>query len=167
MSWTDQRVELLKKLWANGLSAQQIADELDGTTRNAVIGKVHRLKLSGRAKSPPRTPRSRKPRAPVLQAPNLFDKKAALALTLKEATEMEDMETLIPQGQRCTMLELNEDTCRWPVGDPADLFRRPEEFYFCGGKTLSVLPYCNYHSRCAYQPMSERPRRRSSRPPYR
>ena len=52
MSWTEERVELLKKLWADGLSASQIAAELGGITRNAVIGKVHRLGLSGRAKSP-------------------------------------------------------------------------------------------------------------------
>ena len=52
MSWTDERVEMLKKLWADGLSASQIAAELGGITRNAVIGKVHRLGLSGRAKSP-------------------------------------------------------------------------------------------------------------------
>src|SRR5260370_21503950 len=63
MSWTDERVETLKKLWADGLSASQIAAELGGITRNAVIGKVHRLGLSGRAKSPSSTaPRPRKPR---------------------------------------------------------------------------------------------------------
>ena len=62
MSWTDERVELLKKLWADGLSASQIAGELGGITRNAVIGKVHRLGLSGRAKAPSSaTPRARKP----------------------------------------------------------------------------------------------------------
>src|SRR3954464_10249800 len=64
MSWTDERVELLKKLWADGLSASQIAAELGGVTRNAVIGKVHRLGLAGRAKSPSSAaPRPRKPRA--------------------------------------------------------------------------------------------------------
>src|SRR3954463_9470821 len=64
MSWTDERVELLKKLWTDGLSASQIAAELGGITRNAVIGKVHRLGLAGRAKSPSSaTPRPRKPRA--------------------------------------------------------------------------------------------------------
>ena len=63
MSWTDERVELLKKLWADGLSASQIANELGSVTRNAVIGKVHRLGLSGRAKSPSSSaPRQRKPR---------------------------------------------------------------------------------------------------------
>ena len=64
MGWTDERVELLKKLWADGLSASQIAAELGGITRNAVIGKVHRLGLSGRAKSPSSTsPRPRKARS--------------------------------------------------------------------------------------------------------
>src|SRR5215510_11395864 len=64
MGWTDERVELLKKLWADGLSASQIAAELGGITRNAVIGKVHRLGLSGRAKSPSSAaPRPRKARA--------------------------------------------------------------------------------------------------------
>ncbi len=64
MSWTDERVETLKKLWADGHSASQIAAELGGITRNAVIGKVHRLGLSGRAKSPSSAaPRPRKPRA--------------------------------------------------------------------------------------------------------
>src|SRR6188472_1916212 len=67
MSWTDERVELLKKLWADGLSASQIAGELGGITRNAVIGKVHRLGLSGRAKAPSSSvPRQRKPRAPSM-----------------------------------------------------------------------------------------------------
>src|SRR4030081_2846895 len=66
MNWTDERVETLKKLWADGLSASQIAAELGGITRNAVIGKVHRLGLSGRAKSPSSSaPRPRKARPPA------------------------------------------------------------------------------------------------------
>ena len=69
MSWTDERVELLKKLWADGLSASQIAGELGGITRNAVIGKVHRLGLSGRAKSPSSSaPRPRKARSAFAHA---------------------------------------------------------------------------------------------------
>src|ERR1700691_4762226 len=67
MSWTDERVELLKKLWSDGLSASQIAAELGGITRNAVIGKVHRLGLPGRAKSTSSTaPRPRKARSPSM-----------------------------------------------------------------------------------------------------
>ena len=65
MGWTEERVELLKKLWAEGLSASQIAAQLGGVSRNAVIGKVHRLKLSGRARSTSSAPRAKKaPRAP-------------------------------------------------------------------------------------------------------
>ena len=67
MSWTDERVELLKKLWTDGLSASQIAAELGGITRNAVIGKVHRLGFSGRAKPSSSTPRARKPRSHMLR----------------------------------------------------------------------------------------------------
>src|ERR671912_55021 len=77
MSWTDERVELLTKLWSDGLSASQIAGELGGITRNAVIGKVHRLKLSGRAKAPSSAaPRPRNPRAPTT-----FPSRAARPLT--------------------------------------------------------------------------------------
>src|ERR1043166_5233191 len=68
ITWTDDRVELLKRLWAEGLSASQIAGELGGITRNAVIGKVHRLGLSGRAKpSSSGAPRARKPRSHMLR----------------------------------------------------------------------------------------------------
>src|SRR5450432_3230555 len=88
MTWTDDRLELLKKLWADGLSASQIAAELGGVTRNAVIGKVHRLGLSGRAKSPSSAvPRVRKAR-PASMRP------------------------------RISITELSEATCRWPIGDP-------------------------------------------------
>ena len=75
MSWTDERVELLKKLWADGLSASQIAAELGGITRNAVIGKVHRLGLSGRAKSPSSSaPRPRKARSSgMMRVPRAVD----------------------------------------------------------------------------------------------
>ena len=67
MSWTDERVELLKKLWSEGLSASQIAAQLGGVTRNAVIGKVHRLSLSGRAKPASSSPRPRKVRTATLE----------------------------------------------------------------------------------------------------
>jgi GcrA cell cycle regulator len=119
--WTEPRVEQLKKLWEAGLSASQIAAELGSVTRNAVIGKVHRLGLSGRAKSPSSSvPRPRK-----------------------------------------TLLELTEDTCHWPVGDPGS-----PDFFFCGGESNEGSPYCNYHSRVAYQPASERRRERQNRPPF-
>ena len=123
MSWTDERVELLKKLWSDGLSASQIAAELGGITRNAVIGKVHRLGLSGRAKSTSTgVPRPRKARAPshmmrIGRASIRGNTALAHAYEIEEA-EPELIDNVIPIGQRRTILELNEQTCRWPVGDP-------------------------------------------------
>ena len=162
MTWTDERVELLKKLWADGLSASQIAAELGGITRNAVIGKVHRLGLSGRAKSPSSSaPRVRKPRSHMLRVsrPSMRGNSAlALAYELEPIQEPELIDNIIPIGQRRTLLELTEATCRWPIGDPAS-----PEFFFCGGNPLTGLPYCAYHSRVAYQPATDR--RRDRRPP--
>ena len=159
MSWTDERVELLKKLWADGLSASQIAAELGGVTRNAVIGKVHRLGLSGRAKSPSSSaPRPRKARSGghMMRVPRSSMRgNTALAYDYEPEPEPELIE--IPIEQRKTLLQLNERTCHWPVGDPGS-----SEFFFCGGDTANDLPYCAYHSRVAYQPANER--RRDKRP---
>ncbi len=159
MSWTDERVETLKKLWADGLSASQIAAELGGITRNAVIGKVHRLGLSGRAKSPSSAaPRPRKARAhshmlrvsrPAIRG------NTALAYDYDVEPEPELLDNIIPIGQRRTILELTEETCRWPIGDPGS-----SDFFFCGGQTVTSLPYCSYHSRVAYQPAADRRRER-------
>jgi GcrA cell cycle regulator len=159
MTWTDERVELLKKLWADGLSASQIAAELGGITRNAVIGKVHRLGLSGRAKSPSSSaPRPRKARNPLVRvARPAMRGNTALAYEYEIEPEPEVIDNIIPLGQRRTLLELNEDTCRWPVGDPANA-----DFFFCGGKPMPGLPYCGYHCRVAYQPATDR--RRDKRP---
>jgi GcrA cell cycle regulator len=160
MSWTDERVELLKKLWSDGLSASQIAAELGGITRNAVIGKVHRLGLSGRAKSTSSAaPRPRRARSathmlrigrPVIRGNTAL----AHAYEIEEA-EPELIQNIIPIGQRRTILELNEQTCRWPVGDPGST-----DFFFCGGNAVAGLPYCAFHSRIAYQPPSDRRRDR-------
>jgi GcrA cell cycle regulator len=165
MSWTDERVELLKKLWTDGLSASQIAAELGGITRNAVIGKVHRLGLSGRAKSPSSSaPRQRKPRSASqvmrISRPAIRGNTAlAQAFEYDVETEHAPVENVIPMGQRRTILELTEATCHWPIGDPG-----AEDFYFCGGNTIGGLPYCAYHSRIAYQPPSDRRRdRRNTR----
>jgi GcrA cell cycle regulator len=161
MSWTDERVELLKKLWSDGLSASQIAGELGGITRNAVIGKVHRLGLSGRAKSSSTgAARPRKARAPSMLRIGRVAIRGNTALAHAyevEEAEPELIENIIPIGQRRTLLELNEQTCRWPVGDPG-----AGDFFFCGGNTVTGLPYCAYHSRVAYQPANDR--RRDKRP---
>src|SRR5256714_10279123 len=119
LTWSEDRVEQLKKLWEAGLSASQIAAELGNVTRNAVIGKVHRLGLSGRAKSPssaaPRQRRSRPshmmrvPRATMRGNTALAH---AYAYDHEAEAEPEPIENIIPIGQRRTLLELTEDTCR-------------------------------------------------------
>jgi GcrA cell cycle regulator len=163
MSWTDERVELLKKLWSDGLSASQIAGELGGITRNAVIGKVHRLGLSGRAKSASsNAPRPRKARTSthmlrIGRASIRGNTALAHAFEMEVDAVPELIENIIPIGQRRTILELTDQTCRWPIGDPGST-----EFFFCGGNAIGSLPYCAYHSRVAYQPASER--RRDRRP---
>ncbi len=162
ISWTDERVEQLKKLWEAGLSASQIAAELGNITRNAVIGKVHRLGLSGRAKSPSSTaPRQRKAR-PASHMMRVSRPAMRGNTALAQAFEMEIVadpvafDNVIPMGQRCSLLELSEATCRWPIGDPGS-----SEFFFCGGKSLTGLPYCAHHSRIAYQPASDRRHRKA------
>ena len=164
MSWTDERVELLKKLWSDGLSASQIAGELGGITRNAVIGKVHRLGLSGRAKAPSSSvPRQRKPRvaSQMFRAPRTMMRgNVALAMPAYDydpEPEPQPIENIIPIGQRCNLVELTDEKCHWPIGDPAQ-----PDFFFCGGKTNAGTPYCGYHARIAYQPVTDR--RRDKRP---
>jgi len=169
MSWNDERVELLKKLWSEGLSASQIANELGDITRNAVIGKVHRLGLSGRAKTTaaparPRTARpegrSEQPRAP--QRP-LTQGNTALAAELDDVAEEapapapqpEVANNVVPMAQRCTIMNLTESTCRWPLGEPGT-----ESLHFCGGKSNPGSPYCAQHGRIAYQPVQDRRRDR-------
>ncbi len=157
LTWSDDRVEQLKKLWEAGLSASQIAAELGNVTRNAVIGKVHRLGLSGRAKSPSSAaPRQRKAR-PAQQMMRVSRPVSRGNTALAHAFEVEmeadpiAFDNVVPMSQRLSLLELNEATCHWPVGDPSS-----PEFFFCGGKALAGLPYCAHHSRVAYQPASDR-----------
>jgi GcrA cell cycle regulator len=164
MSWTDERVEALKKLWSEGLSASHIAAELGGVTRNAVIGKVHRLGLAGRAKSPPFSaprPNNPRPHGHMLRVsrPSVRGNTAlAHAYELEAEAEPELVDNVIPMGQRRTLLELTESTCHWPIGDPGQ-----PDFFFCGGQTVANLPYCAYHSRVAYQPVHTRRDRRPVR----
>jgi GcrA cell cycle regulator len=158
MNWTEERVELLKKLWADGLSASQIAAELGGVTRNAVIGKVHRLGLSGRAKSPSSgIPRVRKPRPASLRPRMRFNGNTALhpAYEAEFEADSDPLAHIVPMGPRVSITQLSEATCRWPIGEPG-----AEDFAYCGSQTKTGFPYCPYHSRIAYQPLAERRRER-------
>jgi GcrA cell cycle regulator len=163
MGWTDERVELLKKLWAEGLSASQIAARLGGVTRNAVIGKVHRLGLSGRAtssrSSSPRPRRTHVPRA-NRGSSLMFGTRGANALKPHYEAEPDYSpapleELVIPLNERASIMTLKEAMCRWPIGDPGE-----PEFHFCGRKTCASLPYCEHHARMAYQPVQARRRER-------
>ena len=165
MPWTDERVELLKKLWSDGLSASQIAGRMGGVTRNAVIGKVHRLGLSGRARpARPSRPRIAKPRYPAQPSPSGYQIAGNLALkreveampqavTEPEPAPLEAIE--IAPGEHVTILTLTERRCKWPIGDPTTA-----DFHFCGRESGSGSPYCRDHARIAYQPLNERRKRR-------
>lgn len=172
MNWTDERVERLKRLWAEGLSASQIAAQLGGVSRNAVIGKVHRLNLPGRAKAGGSTSAARPAKRPAQtnQRPAAFQgrtatttrtvTRAAGANMLKEEVEIdifEDVEVsrpsnvVVPISRRLALTELTERTCKWPIGDPMK-----DDFHFCGCEISDASPYCGYHGKMAYQPVSER-----------
>lgn len=125
-SWTDERVEILKKLWTEGKTASQIAEILGGVTRNAVIGKAHRLKLSKRI-SPIQTTKKQK------------------------ANPQIDTPANVPTGRCVSLLELKERSCRWPNGDP-----KKSDFSFCGEGALPGLPYCATHAAVAYQGSSKK-----------
>ncbi len=174
MSWTDERVERLKTLWLEGLSASQIAAELGGVTRNAVIGKVHRLGLSGRVKPQVQSARASAPSRPKSSAPSRpasapSAPRAPRPVTIGNvALKPVDAPVSAPQRapvvedgpvvyERIGIMNLTETTCKWPVGDPG----RPD-FFFCGRRSESGVPYCPHHARIAYQPSSDRRRERRS-----
>ncbi len=199
MSWTDERIDLLKQLWGEGHSASQIASQLGGVTRNAVIGKVHRLKLDSRLKAPavleqPAPPRVARPVlvetvvediAPVaprvlpVQTPSVPTIVSAPpapprpvrpatfgATALKVEIEADEEEEIVgrvevqhgpgevvPISRNLTLVQLSDRTCKWPLGDPLS-----DEFRFCGNHAPDASPYCQYHARIAFQPVSERRR---------
>ena len=159
MSWNDERVETLKKLWQEGLSASQIASRIGGVTRNAVIGKVHRLGLSGRAptsRTATTRPRvriaaPRRPAKPRFAAPGQVSLRPFGMESEPYVSTYEEID--IPLAERKSLLDLVESSCRWPIGDPQNA-----EFHFCNGSKVAGLPYCEHHSRRAFQPAQ--PRRR-------
>ena len=145
MGWTDERVEQLKALWTEGLSASQIARALGGVTRNAVIGKVHRLGLAGRA-GPPRAER-----------PRTVSHRSVMRVAAPEPEIVEEDPIVLDDGSFATVLTINDRMCRWPIGDPSE-----HEFHFCGRKPKSGSPYCEAHARKAYQPQLQRRDRRAT-----
>ena len=143
MSWTPEREEKLRDLWKKGHSASQIAAMLGDTTRNAVIGKAHRLSLEARATSRKTTSKvATKNREHIVKTDvkisKLGRKAKFKALLLDKSFEQENPKKLE---------ELTDETCRWPIGHPPE-----ENFYFCGRKPLEKFPYCKLHVLYAFQP---------------
>ena len=160
MNWTDERVELLRKLWSEGLSASQIAAQLGSVTRNAVIGKVHRLKLSSRGRTTAAAPRQKKVSSSAGGSKSAGGRAAtrdALHHHLDRRDRAADAvrrpsrslryhapaeNVVVPISRRLQLVQLSERTCKWPNGDPLT-----EEFSFCGNDAAETGPYCTYHSR--------------------
>jgi GcrA cell cycle regulator len=163
-TWTSERIELLKRCLYAGLSCGQTAREI-GVTRNAVIGKMNRLGLSrpkdviGRQLEQrraarlarPKTPRTWRSKSPRL---NIFAQHEMLMVTLRRPQPpAEDIP--IYNGRGCTLLELSQGKCRWPISNPG-----AEDFCFCGNEPVKGLPYCPGHARIAYRSVG---RQRSAR----
>lgn len=137
MSWTDERVALLRKMWCEGRTAAEIAKELGDVTRNAVIGKAHRLKLSNRVSPIQQDNKKSASPAPVLR-------EKIVSVVAPVAIREVPLKT---KGVK--MIELRDRMCRWPSGDP-----REASFSFCGCQSVPGLPYCPDHAKMAYQAAS-------------
>lgn len=152
MSWNEQKIQKLRDMWGNGFSASEIAKQLGGLSRNAVIGKAHRLQLSGRSTSG----RNGDESAPTRVAPASRTKSAGKRVMLRALPSMpvpsmaarpvavkrttESLHSAVPP------LKTTERQCRWPFGDP-----RSNDFKFCGCGAVEGLPYCPDHAKVAYQ----------------
>lgn len=143
-TWTDERLELLKHRFAAGLTCRQIADDI-GVSRNAVIGKLSRLNLTREKKPDPKPPvpkgagkGRRRGSVPRLQY-------QVLLTAYAEPRPASDAP--IHNEHCCSLLELSEERCRWPISTPG-----AEDFCFCGNTPVEGLPYCAGHTRLAYRP---------------
>ncbi|MEM7683601.1 MAG: GcrA family cell cycle regulator [Pseudomonadota bacterium] len=193
MSWTDERVEKLKELWTEGMSASQIAKVLGGVTRNAVIGKVHRLGLSNRAggdeaktaeapkakaatAAPKPAAEPAKPTAPEpvkADAPVPAPVVRRTAPVIRDATQPRAPGAPTPEEEaaRATLAEIEKFAKRIPLLDLTERTCKwpigdptEESFAFCGLDCVPGKPYCEYHVAVAFQPMSSRrDRARASR----
>jgi GcrA cell cycle regulator len=145
MSWTDEKVEKLKELWKKGHTASQIAEALGDTTRNAVIGKAHRLNLEARApsKQSSSSSSSKTDLKPSKRANQPMSRRSKFQSILLDKNF---------ESEKPTSLEnLTEKTCKWPIGHPDE-----ESFYFCGRTPEAEFPYCKLHILYAFQPKGQK-----------
>ena len=144
MSWNDEKVNKLKELWGKGNTASQIAEIIGGISRNAVIGKAHRLNLSSKIK--PRNTSSKQSFGEN-SAENNSKQKQGRKSKFKSLLIEKDFEPENPKK----LEELDDSSCKWPIGHPEE-----ESFYFCGRSSLKDFSYCKLHLLYAYQPKGKR-----------
>ena len=144
MSWTEEKVAKLKELWGKGSTASQIAEIIGGISRNAVIGKAHRLNLSAKIKT--RSAISNQNFEDSLEEKNIKNRRRSKN-KFKSLIIEKDFEPENPKQ----LEELDENTCKWPIGHPDE-----KSFYFCGRKSLKDFSYCKLHLLYAYQPKGKK-----------
>ena len=144
MSWNDQKVNKLKELWGKGNTASQIAEIIGGISRNAVIGKAHRLNLSAKIKTRAATSNQSFENSQIEKNnnPKLGRKSKFKSLIIEKDFEPENPKQLE---------ELDESCCKWPIGHPDE-----KSFYFCGRSSLKDFSYCKLHLLYAYQPKGKK-----------
>ena len=144
MSWNEEKVNKLKELWGKGNTASQIAEIIGGISRNAVIGKAHRLNLSSKIKTRNASSvRSFNNNSEEDSSKQRQGKKSKFkSLLIEKNFEPENPKKLE---------ELDESSCKWPIGHPEE-----ELFYFCGRSSLKDFSYCKLHLLYAYQPKGRR-----------
>ena len=145
MSWTEEKVAKLKELWGKGNTASQIAEIIGGISRNAVIGKAHRLNLSAKIKT--RTATSNQNFNNSTSEKNIQISKKGRRSKFKSLIIEKDFEPENPKQ----LEELDENSCKWPIGHPNE-----KTFYFCGRTSLKDFSYCKLHLLYAYQPKGKK-----------
>ena len=144
MSWTEEKVDKLKELWGKGNTASQIAEIIGGISRNAVIGKAHRLNLSAKIKT--RTATSNQKFENSINEKNVRSRRGRKS-KFKSLIIEKDFEPENPKQ----LEELDENSCKWPIGHPNE-----KSFYFCGRSSLKEFSYCRLHLLYAYQTKSDK-----------
>tara|TARA_Y100000591_G_scaffold11773_1_gene9157 strand:- start:97 stop:591 length:495 start_codon:yes stop_codon:yes gene_type:complete len=144
MSWTEEKVAKLKELWGKGNTASQIAEIIGGISRNAVIGKAHRLNLSAKIKT--RTATTNQNFDSSTNEKNIQTRKGRKS-KFKSLIIEKDFEPENPKQ----LEDLDENSCKWPIGHPNE-----KSFYFCGRSSLKDFSYCKLHLLYAYQPKGKK-----------